>query len=95
MFNFNKHYKTDLVILFDIFGHLLHNEVIDLINYVHSKIDFKYIIVTNRINNKTKHYNVNKSRYEGINVDVYKEWKKELIFKTKALFLDDYFCLYK
>tara|TARA_B100001250_G_scaffold391264_1_gene391961 strand:+ start:1127 stop:1726 length:600 start_codon:yes stop_codon:yes gene_type:complete len=94
LLNFKKLYKADLVVVFDVFGHQLHNEVIELINYI-NKLDVKYVIVTNRINDSTKTINVDKHRHEGINVDIYNEWKKELIFKTDALFPQDYFCLYK
>ena len=94
LLDFKKLYKADLVVVFDVFGHQLHNEVIELINYI-NKLDVKYVIVTNRINDSTKTINVDKHRHEGINVEIYNEWKKELIFKTDALFPQDYFCLYK
>lgn len=94
LLDFKKLYKADLVVVFDVFGHQLHNEVIELINYI-NKLDVKYVIVTNRINDSTKTINVDKHRHEGINVEIYNEWEKELIFKTDALFPQDYFCLYK
>tara|TARA_B110000971_G_scaffold47367_1_gene47407 strand:- start:833 stop:1522 length:690 start_codon:yes stop_codon:yes gene_type:complete len=90
----NKKYRVDLVIVFDVFGHQLHHEVIELINYL-NKLDSKYVIVTNRINKHTKEINFNKHRHEGINTEIYDEWKNKLIFKTPALYPDDYFCLYE
>ena len=92
--NFEKKYKVDLVIIFDVFGHQLHNEVIELINYI-NKLDSKYVIVTNRINKNTEKIILDKHRHEGINIEVYSEWKKKLIFNTPALFPGDYFCLYE
>jgi glutaredoxin-related protein len=92
--DFNKIYKADLLIIFDVFGHQLHNEVIEMINYI-NKLDVKYVLVTNRINNETLYYNINKSRHEGINIEKYNEWNKPLIKKYKALYPDDFFCLYK
>jgi hypothetical protein len=93
LLDFNKIYTADLVIIFDVFGHQLHNEVIEMINYI-NKLDVKYVLVTNRINNNTLYYNINKTRHEGINVEKYNEWNKTLIKNYKALYPDDFFCLY-
>jgi len=94
LLDFNKIYKADLLIIFDVFGHQLHDEVIEMIKYI-NKLDVKYVLVTNRINNNTLQYNVNKTRYEGINVGNYNDWNKTLIKNYKALYPDDFFCLYK
>jgi len=91
--DFDNNYTADLVIVFDVFGHQLHNEVIEMINYI-NKLDVKYILVTNRINADTNYCNIKKTRHEGINVERYHNWNKTLLEKKPALYPDDFFCLY-
>jgi len=87
-----KTYKVDLVIVFDVFGHQLHHEVVEMVNFI-NKLDAKYVCVTNRINAETLCPIKNKTRHQGINIEHY-DWRRPKIQQHPALYPDDYFCLY-
>jgi 2-polyprenyl-3-methyl-5-hydroxy-6-metoxy-1,4-benzoquinol methylase len=88
----------DLVICFDVIGHLLNPEVDRLLEFVLHPGRGKYLLLTNRRDEASERYLTRpKTRHEGINVQKHPLFLKlglEPIWQTKAQYPGDFFELY-
>lgn len=93
-----KQQTYDLVICFDVIGHMLNEEVDNFLDFVVHKLKTKYFLVTNRRDEKSELYLQRpKSRREGINIQkhpIFVENRLIPIWQQEAQYPGDYFELY-
>ena len=90
--------RPDLVICFDVFGHLLNNEVDALLDFILNGLQAKYFLVTNRrVAGSTEYLQRAKTRLEGIDLEVHPLFKRRAprrVRQSPGVYPDDFFDLY-
>jgi hypothetical protein len=91
--------NADLLISFDVFGHLLNREVDSLLQFILSGCAVRYWLVTNRRDaNSGGYLTREKSRVEGIDLELHPLFRKRTPVRVKqipGLYPGDFFDLYK
>jgi Methyltransferase domain len=91
--------NADLLISFDVFGHLLNREVDSVLQFIFSRCAVRYWLVTNRRDLRSGEYLTReKSRIEGIDLELhplFRERKPVRVKQTQGLYPGDFFDLYK
>ncbi|GEM_PF-3428348 len=91
--------SCDLIICFDVLGHMLNEEIERFLHFIFYDLDARYILLTNRRDEGSELYLQRpKSRHEGINIQEHPIFKKhELapVWKEKAEYPGDFFELYE
>jgi SAM-dependent methyltransferase len=98
--NFTTKYniKWDLVICFDIIGHLTNFELDKLFDFIIDTINVKKLIVTNKRDSYTSNILTEKTRNDGIDISIYPKIKDNFteIFNEKNVIYDSaYYTLYE
>jgi hypothetical protein len=90
--------KVDLVICFDVFGHLLNKEVDALLPFILNGLDAKYFLVTNRREITSREFLTReKTRLEGIDLEAHPSFVKRApkrIKQVPGVYPKDSFDLY-
>lgn len=90
--------SCDLILCFDVIGHMLNDEIDRFLEYVFYHLNGRYLLLTNRIDEKSERYLQRpKSRLEGINIQKHPLFLKHQlkpVWKKKAAYPGDFFELY-
>ena len=81
--------KADAIIAFDVFGHMLHSEILETLNAI-LQSDVKYVIVTDRLNAQMDE---SKTRLQGTNLKLY--WNVPCIASIPSAQAGDAYTVYR